>query len=207
VRVKWLDRFAAAVVYSTLLAAGGIALSTISGPTRDRWLDWASTNLVNLRHHPVSALVVSAFLAEDDRLAWVLLALVSLGATGWALGAWRTATLVGTAHVVGTLVSEGVLWARINAGAVPVAQERTRDVGPSYVVICALVAGLVYAPWIGRALCAIGFVLVAPGSFSGLPHLELATMGHTCALLIAIGFGWVLRRSRRSTRQPAPTES
>jgi hypothetical protein len=205
--VKWLDRFGVAVLYSALLAAGGITLSGLPGPTRDRWLDWSSTNLVNLRHHPVPAMVVSVFLAEDDRLAWVLLALVALGATGWAIGAWRTATLVGTAHVVGTLVSEGVLWARINAGAVPAAQEHTRDVGPSYVVISALVAGLLYAPWIWRGLCAIGLVLVAPGSFSGLPHLELAAMGHTAASLVAIGLGWVLRRNRRSTRPPAPTES
>jgi hypothetical protein len=46
--------------------------------------------------------------------------------------------------VVGTLISEGVLWYRVSAGAVPVAQEHILDVGPSYVVIGGLVAGILF---------------------------------------------------------------
>jgi hypothetical protein len=188
----WLDRFGVAVGYAAGLAAGSLAGA--------RWLDWASTNLANLRTRPVSAMVLSAFLVEDDRLAWVLLALAGLGATGWVLGAWRTALLVAAAHVLATLVSEGVLWWRITAGAVPAAQEHVRDVGPSYVVIAALAFGVLYSPWPGRILCAIGLALVAPGSFRGLPHLELSSVGHACAVVIAAGLGWVMVRRRRAAR-------
>ncbi|MEN3309420.1 MAG: hypothetical protein V7603_5622 [Micromonosporaceae bacterium] len=196
----WLDRFGVACGYPAALAAGSLALAAQPAAGRDRWLDWASTNLANLRTHPVSALVCSAFLVDSDRLAWVLLALAGLGVSGWVLGAWRTAVLAGTAHVLGTVISEGILWWRIAAGAVPAAQEHVRDVGPSYVVIAALSAGILYAWWPGRVLCAAGFALVAPGSFRGLPHLELSSVGHTCAVLIAIGLGAVMARRRRAAR-------
>jgi hypothetical protein len=199
----WLDRFGVALGYATAFAAAGVALHRQPAGTRDRWLDWASTNLVNLRDHPVSAMVVSAFLAEHDAPAWTLLALAGLGVTGWVLGAWRTAALVAAAHVLGTLISEGILWYRINSGGLPVSQEHVRDVGPSYVVIGALAAGILVGPWLGRVLCAIGFALVAPGSFHGLPHLELSSVGHTCAVLTAVALGWLLRRGRaRRGSQP-----
>jgi hypothetical protein len=193
--VRTLDRFSVAIGYATALALG----SAVGA----RWLDWASTNLANLRTRPLSVLLVSAFLVEDDRLAWVLLALAGLAATGWVFGAWRTAVLVASAHVLGTLISEGILWWRIAAGAVPASQEHIRDVGPSYVVIAALVAGILYAPWLAKVPCAVGFALVAPGSFRGLPHLELSSMGHTCAVLVAAGLGWVMVRRRRAA-SPAP---
>jgi hypothetical protein len=194
----WLDRFAVAAGYPAALATGSLLLAARPPATRDRWLDWASTNLVNLRGHPISAMVASALLVDSDALAWVLLALAGLGVTGQVLGAWRTAVLAGAAHVLGTLVSEGILWWRIAAGAVPAAQEHIRDVGPSYVVIAALVAGMLYARWPGRLLCAAGFALVAPGSFGGLPHLELSSVGHTCAVLVAAGLGLVMVRRRRA---------
>jgi hypothetical protein len=189
--VVLLDRLGVACGYAVALTAGEL-MST------DSALDWASTNLANLRHRPVAAMVVSAFLAEDDRIAWVLLALTGIAATGWILGAWRTAVLLGAAHVVATLISEGVLALRIAAGAVPAAQEHIRDVGPSYVVIAALTAGLLYGTWPWRVPCAIGFALMAPGSFGGLPRLELAAMGHVCAVLIAAGLGLVMVRRRRA---------
>jgi hypothetical protein len=196
----WPDRLGVACGYAAGLAIGSVALAVQPAATRARWLDWASTNLVNLRHHPVSALLASAFLVADDRLAWVLLALAGIGAAGWVLGAWRTALLIGAAHVLGTLVSEGILWYRINAGAVPVAQEHLRDVGPSYVVIGALAAGVVCGRWPGRVACAAGFALVAPGSFRGLPHLELSSMGHTCAVLVGLGLGLAMARRPRAAR-------
>src|SRR5438477_4319609 len=154
---RWLDRFGVAGGYALGLAIGGVLLATRPAPTRDRWLDWASTNLANLRNHPVSAMVLSAFLVEHDQVAWVLLALAGIGTAGWVLGAGRATLLVAAGHVLGTVVSEGILWWRIAAWAVPVAQEHLRDVGPSYVVIAALAFGILYAPWPARILCAAGF--------------------------------------------------
>lgn len=194
----WLDRFGVAVGFTLAFCVGSLALRAQPPSTRDRWLDWASTNLVNLRHHPASAMVVSAFFAEHDLVAWAVLGFTGLAIAGWILGAGRTALLVAAAHVLGTLASEGILWWRIAAGAVPAAQEHIRDVGPSYVVISALAFGVLYAPWLLRAPAAIGFAILAPGSFGGLPHLELSALGHTCAVLIAAGLGWYLVRRRRS---------
>ncbi|HKT03300.1 MAG TPA: rhomboid-like protein [Rugosimonospora sp.] len=200
---RWSDRFGVAVGYTAAFAAGCLALGAQPAATQDRWLDWASTNLANLGDHPLSAMVCSAFLADADRIAWCVLALAGLGTAGWVLGAWRTAVLVTTAHVVGTLISEGILWARIHAHLVPEAQRHIRDVGPSYVVIAALAFGILCARWPGRVLCAIGFVLIAPGSFHGLPHLELSAMGHTVSVLVAAGLGFVMVRRRRA-RLPSP---
>src|SRR6266536_1927219 len=106
--IRWLDRFGLAVGYAVALTAGWLVVDSRPPATRRHWLDWASTSIANLAHHPVPALVVSAFVAEDNPAGWVVLALVGLGATGWVLGAWRTAVLVAAAHVVGTLVSEGI---------------------------------------------------------------------------------------------------
>jgi hypothetical protein len=201
----WLDRFGVAVGYLAGCGAAAVALHAQSAGTRARWLDWASTNLANLRHHPVSAMVVSAFLAEGDTLDWMLLAAAGLATIGWVLGAWRTAVLVGAAHVLGTLVSEGILGYRIAVHQVPPAQLHIRDVGPSYIVMCALAAGIAYGPWPGRVPCAIGFALAAPGSFAGLPSLDVAAVGHLCSVIIALALGWPLYRSRRRAGHPAAT--
>ena len=54
-----LDRFGVAVGYTVALAVGTVLLHAKPRPTRDAWLDWASTNLANAPDHPVSTLVVS----------------------------------------------------------------------------------------------------------------------------------------------------
>lgn len=195
---QWLDRLSIAFVYGAGLAAGGVTLHFQRAATQSRWLDWASTNLSNMRDHPVSAMVFSALLPGEHRGAWVLLALVGIGTTGWALGAWRTALLVGAAHVLGTVISEGILWYRIAAGAVPAAQEHIRDVGPSYVVMAGLVAGVLLDAGIARLACALGFALIAPGSFTGLSQLEVGASGHASATLIAIVLAWILSSPSRN---------
>jgi hypothetical protein len=203
--VRWLDRFAPAAGYSVAFAGCGFAVRRVEPSARQAVLDWASTDLVNLRDHPVGCLVVSAFLTDGSVLAWSLLAFTGLAVTGWRLGAWRTVLLVGLAQVIGTYVSEGVLAVRIAIGSVGVDQSRILDVGPSYVTVCALCAGLAYGPWLGRVPCAIGLALVAPGCFAGLPDLEVASIGHACSLVIGFGAGWWMWRSAtRGDRPPTP---
>jgi hypothetical protein len=225
-RALLLRRLIPAVGYAAMLAVASEALATLSEVGQTRWLEWSSTNLANLGTHPVAAMVVSAFLAQGYVTVWVVLAILGIGVTGLALGAWRTVALIGSAHVLGTLISEGVLWYQISTGAAPVAQERILDVGPSYVVISALVAGILFGgphrdskhpPAIlrsaavsapdpgasplsirrvarnsGRIACAIGFAVVAPACFNGLPELDVAAMGHACAAVTAIGLGWAV---------------
>jgi hypothetical protein len=143
-RALWGRGLALAVGYAAALVVASLALAARSQAGQTQWLAWASTNLANLGTHPVAAMVVSAFFAQSDLAVWVVLALLGIGVTGLALGARRTLVLVASAHVLGTLISEGILWFQIRTGALPAAQERILDVGPSYVVVSALVAAAVF---------------------------------------------------------------
>jgi len=200
-----LDRFGVAVGYTVALAVGTVLLHAQPRPTRDAWLDWASTNLANAPDHPVSTLVVSGLFTDGEVRGWLVLSLVGLGALGWRLGAWRTLAVVASAHVLGTVLSEGILGLRIAAGAVPASEAHIRDIGPSYVVVAALVAGLVYGPWAARLPCAIGFAMVAPDLFGGLPHLEVSSVGHVAAITVALVEGalFVLPLRRAAARARA----
>ena len=114
-------------------------------------LHWASTNVVNLHHHPIGSLVVSAFIAPGFPLAWPVLIALALFGANRVLGNWRTAVLCGTGHVVGTLVSEGIVAYRIAHGLLPEAANRILDVGPSYVVVSAITVAVLFGSWPARA--------------------------------------------------------
>ncbi len=197
--LRWVDRLGVAVGYTVALGVGTTLLHSRPRPERDAWLDWASTNLANAPHHPIGALVVSALLTDGDLRGWLVLSLVGLGTVGWRLGAWRTATLVAGAHVIGTVVSEGILGIRIASGAVPRTELHIRDIGPSYVVVAALVAGIAYGPWPAKLPCALGFASVAPSLFGGLFQLVVSSVGHVCAIAVALLLGGLFLRRRRRT--------
>jgi hypothetical protein len=198
--VRVFGRLAPGLGFAVGLLAGWVALAAVAAPTREAVLAWASTNLANLPDHPVGALVLSAFVTESDPVGWILLGFVGLTATAWTLGPWRAVLLVATAHVVGTLVSEGVVAYRVWAGMSPSSDRFILDIGASYVVVCALVAGIAYGTWPGRVLCAIGFALLAPNLFGGLQHLDVAPVGHVCSIAVALGLGWPMRRVATRTR-------
>jgi hypothetical protein len=189
------SRLGVAVGYTVALVVTSLVFHTRSAAGRAAWLKWTSTNLVNLRHHPVGALVTSAFFAEGSMLNWAALALVGLGVVNWSLGNWRTVVLVAAAHVVGTLISEGILAYRIAAGAAAASDRYITDVGPSYIVACALVAGVAYGMRAWRLLAAVGFALLLPSLFGGLTTLEVSSVGHLCSVVIALLLGWPLWRS------------
>jgi hypothetical protein len=190
--------YVAAFVVTTLIFRG------LPADGRRAWLAWTSTNLVNLPDHPLPALVASGLFTEGSLASWTLTALVGLGVTNWALGNWRTAVLIASAHVGGTLISQGILAYRIAAGHAPAGDRYIIDVGPSYVVACALVAGAVYGLGVQRLPAIGGFALFAPTSFLGLPTLEVASVGHLCSVVIAVVLGWPLWRSARSGADTAP---
>jgi hypothetical protein len=190
----WVDRTGVGIGFAGALALVGYLTHGQPPPARTGWLGWASTSLANLTDHPVSALVASAFVGPEHPGTWCVLALVALTTISWTLGAWRAALLVITAHVLGTYASEGILAVQIRTGAAPASQFWLIDVGPSYVVVAALVAGAGYGRWPGRLLCVVGFALVAPGLFGGLSRLEVAAVGHLCSMIVALATGWVLRR-------------
>src|SRR5579862_3460849 len=148
---------------------------------------WASTNVANLEHEPVGPLVLSAFVGPGNLLIWpVLIALAVFGGNR-ALGNARTALACVAGHVIGSLVSEGIVAYRVDAGQLPVTDRYLTDVGPSYVVVSAIVIAVMCGTWLIRAAAALDFAVLVIGGhiFGGLSHLEVAAVGHLTALVTA----------------------
>jgi hypothetical protein len=168
-------------------------------------IGWASTNVHNLRHHPIGSLVASAFVTQTFATAWpALIALAMFGANR-VLGNWRTALVCAAGQVTGTLVSEGIVGYRVSHGLLPPSDRYIIDVGPSYVVVSAIVVALLYGSFLARAAAALDLaLLVFVGNiFGGLGHLYVTAVGHVTAMAAAAVGGsllvWQLRR-----RQPGP---
>ena len=148
---------------------------------------WASTNVANLEHEPVGPLVLSAFVGPGYPLVWpVLIALAVFGANR-ALGNAGTTLACIAGHMIGSLVSEGIVAYRVDAGQLPASDRYLTDVGPSYVVVSAIVIAAVCGTWPARAAAALDFaVLVIGGNiFGGLSHLDVAAVGHLTAMVTA----------------------
>ncbi len=203
-----LARYAAAWGYLLTVVITGVMQAALSPHDRAALLRWASTNVVNLRHDPVGSLATSAFVTAASVAAWpALIALAMFGANR-ALGNWRTMLVCAAGQVFGTLVSEGILGYREARGLLPAADRYIIDVGPSYVVVSAIVVAIMYGSWLARGAAAADFViLVFLGRiFSGLSRLDVAAVGHLTAVIVAAILGsflaWRLGRpvTRRVTR-------
>lgn len=194
-----LARYAVAWGY---LAAFGLAeLVSVLLPDRDQaaLLAWASTNVHNLARHPVGCMIASAFFPTGAQLLWpVIIALALFGANA-VLGNWRTAVTCAAGHVIGTLVSEGILAYQIAHGTRPAAERFITDVGPSYVVVTALAVGLLWGRWPVRCAAALDLagLVVIGGIFSGISHLAVAPIGHATALFTGCTVGSLLAWQRR----------
>jgi hypothetical protein len=196
-----LRRYGFAVAYLAGVVAAGLAYTRLDPDAQARLIAWASTNVANLEHEPAGPLLVSAFVTPGFFAAWpVLIGLAVFGANR-ALGNARTALVCLAGHVIGSLVSEGILAYRIDAGQLSAANRHITDVGPSYVVLSAVVIALACGGWLARLLAAVDLVvLVFPGQiFGGLSQLDVPAVGHlTAALTAAAATALILfRRSRR----------
>jgi hypothetical protein len=187
-----------ATVYIGLFAVANALLRIQSSAVQSAWLDWASTDLVNLDQHAVRSMIISALLDDGGVLGWIALSLIGLVAAGHTLGNLRCAILVTVAHVLGTVVSEGILAQQIASGAVPAAERVSLDIGPSYVVVAALTVGIAYGRWPARIATGVAFILVAPHLFGGLSRLEVGPVGHCCAIVVGVLLGFGFQRAWRS---------
>lgn len=206
-----IRRYPVPVVFVAALSAVSAVYLYVLGPAGRRSLITAtSTNIAGLRTDPLGTLAASAFIAESAHWAWVLLAVAGLFPLAHRLGNLRALLVVACAHVAGTLVSEGVLAWRISAGEAPASMRLLDDVGPSYVIVAALVVTAVYGPVPGRRpyglfdragrwwrlAAAAGLVFVAPSLLSGLGHLDVAAVGHVVATTTGLTLGWALAGER-----------
>jgi hypothetical protein len=181
-----------------------IIYAQLSPSAQNTFSVWASTSVVNLEHNPLLTLVVSAFVGQGDYLAWpVLIALALLGANR-ALGNLRTLAICLAGNVIGSLVSEGIIAYRVDAGQLPVTYRHLIDVGPSYVVMAAIVGALLCGGWVARVAAAfdLGVLVFIGNIFGGLSSLDVAAVGHLVSGITAAGcVGYILLRRRRT--QPA----
>jgi hypothetical protein len=213
-------RYAFAGAFLACFLATGLVYSQLDPAAQARLVAWASTDVANLEHEPVLPLLVSAFVAPGYVAAWPVLIALALFGANWALGNGRTALVCLAGQVIGTLVSEGIVAYRVDAGQLAEASRHLSDVGPSYVVVSAVVVALAprrqppgRAPrrqppgqqrgtWLVRALAVVDLViLVFPGNiFGGLSQLDVAAVGHLTAMLTATAaVALILARRRRDS--------
>ncbi len=196
-------RYAFAAAFLSCFVLTGLVYALLDPGAQATFVDWASTSVVNLEHEPVLPLLVSAFVAPDDLAIWPVLIALALFGANRALGNGRIALTCLAGHVIGTGVSEGIVAYRVDAGQLSAASRHLTDVGPSYVVVSAVVIALALGTWLARALAAVDLViLVFPGDiFGGLSQLDVAAVGHLTAMLTAAAAAaFILVRRRRRQR-------
>ena len=180
-------RYAFAWAYLACYLVANLVFVLLNPHAQAGLIAWASTNVANLEHEPVGPLLLSALVTPGYFVVWpVLIALAVFGANR-ALGNARTALVCLAGHVIGSLVSEGIVAYRMDAGQLSAANRYITDVGPSYVVVSAIVIALACGTWLARMLAAVDLVvLVFPGHiFSGLSQLDVSAVGHLTAVLTA----------------------
>jgi hypothetical protein len=200
-------KYAFAWAYLALFVITDIIYVCLPLSSRLSLQSWASTNVVNLRHDPVGSLVGSAFIPSGAAIGWPVLIAVALLSASKVLGSWRTALVCATGHILGTLVSEGIVAYRISRGLLPESDSRVIDVGPSYLVVAAITVAVLYGPWLVRILDALvlALMIVVGGIFSGLSTLQVAAVGHTTAIVTGAALGGFLAwRLRRRSQPPVP---
>lgn len=205
---SFLASCAVAWTFLAGVAIGEIVLVALSARQKAELLRLASTNVTNLTHDPIAVMVASAYLTQASLLAWLVLIPLAMFGANRALGNWRVALVCVAGHVVGTLVSEGIQAYRVAHRLLPPSAGHIIDVGPSYVVISAVVVAVMLGSWPARVAALADFaILVFVGHiFSGLASLDVAAVGHLVAMTVAAVLGGLLAaQRRRSSAGTAPT--
>jgi hypothetical protein len=197
-------RYAVAWLYLAAFSAAEITYKLLAAHDRAAVLRWASTSVHNLEHHPVGCLIVSAFVPSGSEAAWPFLIALALFGANHLLGNWRTLVTCAASHIIGTLVSEGIVAYGVSAGTLPAADRYLVDVGPSYVVVAAIAVGLLCGNWLIRSAAAVDFaLLIFVGQiFEGLSQLEVSAIGHLTALITGASVGGLLRWQRLHGQRP-----
>jgi rhomboid family protein len=188
--------------YAPALLATNLWLESSPPRTEARVLQAASTNLFHLSHDPWLVLPASAFFTRGGLAAALAGCLLCVGVLEMAAGRRLALAVAVTGHVLGTLVSEGVVAARIAAGGLPQSARRLLDVGPSYVLVACAVTVIAW-PQVDlrlRIACAVGLLPVFVFTAWRLPAGRVDAIGHLTAALVGLLWAvWLGRRGPRST--------
>jgi hypothetical protein len=199
-------RYATAWLYLIAVSVAELVYAALSKHDKAALLRWASTNVHNLTHDPVGSLIASAFFPSEFAWAWPAVIVLAMFGACQVLGNWRTALVCAAGHVIGTLVSEGIVAYRIAHGSLPASDKFITDVGPSYVVASAIVVAILYGVWLARAAAILDLALLifVGDIFSGLSRLNVSAVGHVTAMTVGAVLGsvlvWQQRRQSRRVR-------
>jgi hypothetical protein len=184
-----------------------VVYAQLSAHRQSELTAWASTSVVNLEHDPVGSLVVSAFITGENPIVWTALIALAVFGANRALGNAAVALVCLAGQVVGSLVSEGIVAYRVDVGQLPLSDRHLTDIGPSYVVMSAIVVAVLCGAWAARILAVIDLLILAfPGDiFGGLGRLDVAAVGHVTAAATAAACtgAIVLLRGRPALRARA----
>ena len=197
-------RYLTATVFLAAFAVVTVTDAVLPARSRTAVAAWASTSVANLEHHPVGSLLLSAFIAGGSATAWPVLIALALFGANRAVGSLRLAVVCVAGHVIGTLMSEGIVAYRVDAGLLPVSSRHLLDVGPSYVVVSAAVLALAFGSRPARLASAADLaVLIAVGRiFAGLTGLSVAAVGHATAIAVAVAAVPLIAVLRSRARRP-----
>jgi hypothetical protein len=201
-----LRRYAFSWCYLGLFVIAEIVYANVGAHGQDVLATWTSTNVVNLEHDPVGTLIASAIFGQGNVLAWPVLIALTVFPANHALGNIRTALICLAGNVIGSLVSEGIIAYRVDAGQLPVSYRHLIDIGPSYVVVAATVVALICGGWAARVSAGfvLGVLVFIGDIFAGLSTFDVAAVGHLTSAVTAVACTTpILYRRLRPTAKPA----
>jgi Rhomboid-like protein len=190
--------------YLIVLLGTTILLRSVRPQTAQRLLEWSSTNVLELSHHPLRVIVFSALWLPG--LVWAPYALaytLVLAPLERAVGARWTALMFLSGHLLATLATEVPVAIMLWLGRLGQQWETVLDVGVSYGVATTFGAllGLLVPRWRWLALiiaeCWTLLVL-------GIEH-DMTSVGHVIALNLGLlWWPWLARRKVLGSLRPWP---
>ncbi|MEU6991638.1 rhomboid-like protein [Streptomyces sp. NPDC046465] len=174
-------------IWLAALFVTAVAMHHMSPEFEAEFLRQRSTNIHELSRNPVRVLISSAFWIDGGGwLSYAVLYTVFHASAERSFGTRRWLAVAALAHVLATLVSEGVLALAVHHGAAPRSAVNTLDVGVSY-ALAGVVAVLTYripAPWrYGYLLVVVavyGTPLITGRTFTDLGHFTAVLIGLAC---------------------------
>jgi hypothetical protein len=171
--------------YLVILLGTTIALRSVRPQTAQRLLEWSSTNVLELSHHPLRVLLLSAIWLPG--LVWAPYALaytLILAPLERVLGGKWTAVVFASGHLLATLATEIPVAVLLWLGHLSRQWETVLDVGVSYGVATTFGAllGLLVPRWRWPLLAFTELWLLLDVA---LQH-DLASAGHVIALNLGL---------------------
>jgi hypothetical protein len=209
--VGWVRSTPGTHAWLLILAVTSVIAAAMPPHPRSYLLHHVSTNLVELRHHPIRVLVASALWIQTPSgliLYTVLFEVVHATAERW-LGTFRWLMTAAVAHVGATLFSQKAVFFGIRDDRLPHSLAHTVDIGVSYGLagVAGVLTYLVPRPWrwpyLAGLLGYFGYRLVHSDTFTDLGHLTAVLIGLCCYAITPPGTAPKAHRPALWDRRPA----